>query len=151
MAQLLPGEVDVWVRMNNPDRRHAIGVARAVVATERAADPTRSVERPVVAAALLHDSGKVVCRFRTPARVLATLVWATLDDATADRWLATRDGGFRLRLAQYRRHPELGEELLQAAGSEPLTYRWAAQHHRPESAWTVPLETGRVLKECDDD
>jgi hypothetical protein len=27
---------------------------------------------------------------------------------------------------------------------------WAAQHHEPEEAWTVPLEVGRVLAAADE-
>ena len=68
-AQLLPGEQGVWRRMPTADRRHAAGVARTV-ARELGGDATR----PVLAAALLHDSGKVVSGLGTFARVLATLV-----------------------------------------------------------------------------
>jgi hypothetical protein len=105
----------------------------------------------VLAAALLHDSGKVVSGLGTPARVVATILWAVLDDATADRWLGAPDRSLRARLASYRRHPELGADLLRSAGSSALTANWAAEHHRPESRWTVPLAVGRILKDCDDD
>lgn len=142
------GEAGIWNLMNNPDRRHAIAVAKAVVDDERLAD--EEPEQAVVAAALLHDCGKVVCRMRTPARVVATMVWAVAPDDQADRWLDSA-GGFRLRLAQYRRHPVIGAELLQRAGADPLTWQWAAQHHLPERRWTVPVEIGRVLRDCDDD
>lgn len=147
--QLLPGEVEIWRRMNNPDRRHAIEVARAV--DSRRHQWARSADvREVIAAALLHDCGKVVSRFRTPARVLATVVWLVVDDETSDRWLS--DGsGLRLRLAQYRHHPSIGAELLRAAGSAPLTHRWAEEHHLPTQAWSVPTPVGDVLKACDDD
>ncbi len=150
VSQLSPGEVDIWNRMNNPDRRHAIEVARAVVAGYPSIDDN-PIDRSVVAAALLHDSGKVVCRFRTPSRVFATVVWAAADESLADRWLESGRGGYRTRLAQYRRHPELGRQLLVEAGAEPLTGDWAAQHHLPEELWTVPLPIGRLLKDCDDD
>lgn len=151
LAHLLPGEADVWRRMNNPDRRHAVGVARAVTEYNRSAAPSAEPERAVIAAALLHDCGKVICRFRTPARVLATVVWSFADDDLADRWLARDPGTARARLAQYRRHPELGRDLLQQAGSARLTSDWAAEHHQPETAWSVPIDIGRVLKDCDDD
>lgn len=150
LAHLGPGEAEIWRQMNNPDRRHAVGVARAVVADPRLG-PTESIERPIVAAALLHDSGKVVCGFRTPSRVAATILWALASEETAIRWSAAGVGGYRLRLAQYRRHPQLGAELLKSAGADPLTYRWAAEHHLPEQEWTVSPSIGRVLKDCDDD
>ena len=57
---LLPGEVELWRRLSNPDRRHLVGVARGAV--ERLGDP----DRPVVAAALLHDVGKT----RVPLEIL---------------------------------------------------------------------------------
>ncbi|MGH1490862.1 MAG: hypothetical protein ACRBK7_15970 [Acidimicrobiales bacterium] len=148
--QLLPGEVDIWTRMNNPDRRHAIGVARAVAAGYPSLDDG-PIDRPVLAAALLHDSGKVISGLRTPARVLATVLWAVADDSLAARWRVAERRDFRVRLAEYRCHPELGQTLLAEAGAAPLTQLWAAQHHMPEERWTVPLPIGRLLKDCDDD
>jgi hypothetical protein len=130
-AQLLPGEVDVWARMSGADRRHAAGVAREVA---RSFD-----QRPVVAAALLHDSGKVVSGLGTFARVGATLVGA----------VRGRDVGGRV--GQYLRHPQLGAELLRSAGSDPLTVAWAAEHHLPPDRWTVPADVGAALKAADDD
>ena len=131
--------------MSNPDRRHAVAVARAV-----AAELGPEAERPVVAAALLHDAGKVVSGLRTPWRVVATLVWAVADDATADRWIE-RGGPIRRRFGQYRRHPALGAELLIEAGSDLLTAAWAREHHRPPGGWTVPRHLADVLEACDND
>src|SRR3546814_20809012 len=62
-----PGEAALWARMSAPDRRHAVGVARRV---ERALGA--EAERPVLAAALLHDVGKVESGLRTYGRVVAT-------------------------------------------------------------------------------
>lgn len=129
--------------MSHPDQRHAITVARDVSAE------LPDASRPVMAAALLHDVGKVQSGFRTPARVVATLFWAVADDKTADRWLA--DSGMKRRLAEYRRHPEIGEQLLLEAGADPLTASWAADHHKPPERWRVDPALGDVLKSCDDD
>ncbi len=143
-AQLIDGERRIWERLSNPDRRHAVGVARAVVA-ELGPD----TDRAVVAAALLHDCGKVISGYRTPARVAATLVWAVADHGRATDWLE-RGRPWR-RLAHYRLHPELGAELLAEAGSDPLTVGWAADHHRPPDAWRVDARIGSVLSACDGD
>ena len=143
-SHLSAGEIPLWRRMSNPDRRHAVGVARAVV-EELGPD----VDRRVVAAALLHDVGKVVCGYRTPARVVATLVWAVVDDDRVPVW-CHRGRPWR-RLAQYRSHPELGAELIRQAGGDPLTAAWAAEHHRPAEQWTVPRAVAVVLKACDGD
>ena len=131
--------------MSNPDRRHAVGVGRAV-----AAELDDDATRPIVAAALLHDSGKVVSGLRTPARVAATVLWAVVDDDNADRWI-DNGGPVRRRFGQYRRHPAIGAELLAEAGADPLTVAWAREHHRPPDTWTVPANIAKVLKACDDD
>ncbi len=150
-SRMLPEERAIWERMSNPDRRHAVTVARAVVAAWPALGAGPEPERAVVAAALLHDSGKILSGLRTPARVVATVVWAVASDDVIDRWDDGSSGGLRSRLARYRRHPELGAELLRAAGSDRLTWSWAGEHHLPEQRWTVPIATGRVLKACDAD
>lgn len=150
LSHLGAGEGQLWHRMSNPDRRHAVGVARAVVA-----DLGPAADREVVAAALLHDVGKVVSGFGTFRRVGATLVWAGLGRARPDRERAARwsaaDRTILRRLGQYRRHPELGAELLAAAGAHEVTVAWAREHHRQPARWTVPPEVGAVLKACDDD
>lgn len=136
-------EVALFDRMSNPDRRHALAVARAVDAELGGADPV------VLVAAVFHDVGKVVCGYRTPARVVATLVWTVVPHERAEAW-SQRGAPWR-RLGEYRRHPELGAELLEAAGAAELAVHWAADHHRPPDEWRVPVDVARVLKACDDD
>jgi hypothetical protein len=98
---LLPGEVELWERMGNADRRHVIDVAR------RFEDAVPApVTRPAMAGALLHDIGKVVCGLGTYQRVLATVLGP---------------GHSRGRYACYHRHEAIGAELCAAAGSDPLT------------------------------
>ena len=65
---LAPGERELWSRMSNADRRHAIEVARRFVG--RRPDATR----PEMAGALLHDVGKVEADLGTFGRVVATVV-----------------------------------------------------------------------------
>ena len=113
--------------------------------------PSPEPPRPVVAAALLHDVGKVDSGLRTPARVVATLVWGVLDDGRAARWADRPDSGLRSRLGRYRCHPEIGGRLLREAGADPLTADWAAEHHRTPDRWTVAAPVASLLKECDDD
>ena len=135
---LLAGERPLWDRMSGPDRRHAVGVARR---TEEALGPLAT--RPVVAAALLHDVGKVEAGLGTFARVGATLL-----AAVAGR---ERLGRRRGRLGRYVRHDALGADLLATAGSDPLTRTWAREHHLPPDRWTVDPEVGAALKAADDD
>lgn len=133
----------LFERMSNPDQRHAVEVAQAVLTQLPDARPE------IVAAGFLHDVGKIESGLGTPARVMATLFWAVAPDRLADRWL---DRGTPLReLAQYRRHPELGEQLLVDAGAHEITAGWAGDHHKPMEKWRVEVEIGEVLKACDGD
>jgi len=127
---LSPGELELWRRMSGPDRRHAVGVARAV--------PAR-----LAAAALLHDVGKVSSGLGTLARVPATLVGLL----ARERVVARSEG----RVSRYLRHDAIGAELLAAAGAEPLTVAWAREHHLPPDRWTVDAADGALLKAADDD
>ena len=125
----------LWSRLSDADRKHAVGVARRTVDLLGA-----GTERAVVAAALLHDVGKLESGFGPFRRAGATVVGKT--------WGRSRARG---RIGAYLRHDELGAALLREAGSAPLTVAWAAEHHRPPEQWTVPAAIGRALKDADDD
>jgi len=143
-AQLLPKEVDLWRQMSGPDRRHAVGVARRV---EIALGHEAS--RPVLAAALLHDVGKVASGLHTFGRVIATLSAKAAGTSYARAW--SNQGGFTRKVGLYLRHPDLGGDMLALAGSDALTIGWARQHHLPEDQWTVERHVAAVLKASDDD
>jgi hypothetical protein len=137
-SHLLAGEVALWERMSGADRRHSAGVARAVVAElgERAT-------RPVVAAALLHDVGKVDAGLGTFARVGATVAGAVAGQGRRSRW----DG----RVGRYLAHDRIGARLLQEAGSDALTVAWAREHHLAPHRWTLDRRLADALKAADDD
>jgi len=138
LGALRPGERLLWQRLRVEDRRHSIGVARAVQA-----ELGRQAPRPVLAAALLHDCGKLVCGYGTFRRTGTTIV-----AAVAGR---RRVAGWSGKMGQYLRHPELGAELLADGDSDALTIAWTAEHLLPPEAWTVPRDLGEVLKRADDD
>lgn len=151
-SNLLPGEIDLWEQMSAPDQRHAARVALDV------RDRLPGAGRAVIAAAALHDIGKLASGYGTTGRVAATLFWALVPRPLRGRLahpMAAGRGpgrlGFLRRLGRYRIHPELGGELLRAAGADALTVAWASEHHAPEWRWTVDPAVGRVLKACDDD
>lgn len=141
---LLPQELELWRTMPNPDRRHAVGVARSVQEALGEA-----ATRPVLAAALLHDVGKTVSGLRTYGRVVATLSGAVAGREMAVAWSETR--GFTRRVGLYLDHPRLGGDLLALAGSDPLTEAWAREHHLPADEWTLPVAVAEALKAADDD
>ena len=141
---LSDGELKLWHRMSKADRRHAVGVARKV---ER--ELGNEARAPVLAAALLHDVGKLSSGLGTYGRVVATLAGAAAGRQMGQAW--TEGKGFTRRVGLYLSHPELGGDMLALAGSDPLTVAWARQHHFREEDWTVPTAVGRALKAADDD
>ena len=102
---LTAGERALWVQLSNQDRRHSIAVAR------RFAVRRPQATRAVIAAALLHDVGKLACGLGTFGRVAATVV--------GDRGPAA----FRA----YHDHEAIGAELARRAGSDPDTVELIAQ------------------------
>jgi HD domain len=140
VSLLLPGEQDLWRRMSGPDRRHAIGVARDVT-TLLGETPGREVS----AAALLHDVGKVESGYGTFSRVFVTFLALAVGRERLTRLSAPS----RIRL--YLTHDRLGGDMLRQAGSEPLTFSWAAEHHLDPSKWTVDRRLADALKAADGD
>lgn len=150
-AQLLDGEQALWQRMSGPDRRHAVGVARDTV---RLLGPDRA-GRDVIAAALLHDVGKVESSLGTLARVAVTLAALVVGRSRLLRWAGEPLGddrpSRRARVGLYLAHDRLGAGLLEAAGSRGLTVSWAAEHHLAPERWTVDRAIGAALKAADGD
>ena len=144
VAALGPGEVALWRRMSGADRRHAVGVARRTVD-----ELGPAANRAVVAAALLHDVGKVAANFGPWRRSFATVLGMVFGHGRAVHWRFGR--GPLARVGRYLCHDETGAELLVKAGSDPLTVGWAREHHMPSSRWTVPQPVGAALKLADDD
>ncbi len=141
--QLSPTELALWERMSNPDQRHSVAVAQAV------AERLPAAPAWVVAAALLHDVGKVDSGLRTPSRVIATLFWGVTPSERALEW--SDAPGVRGRFARYHLHPAIGAELCEAAGSHSATSAWAREHHFDDSQWSTPHPFGAILKACDND
>lgn len=142
---LLAGERSLWDRMSGPDRRHAAGVARDADRLLVGGAP-----REVMAAALLHDVGKVESGLGTFSRAAVTV--AAMAAGRERLVVAGRQaGGVRRRVGQYLEHDRIGADLCAAAGSAELTVAWAREHHMPPEVWTVPPEVGAALKAADGD
>jgi response regulator RpfG family c-di-GMP phosphodiesterase len=99
-ATLRENEHDLWKRMKSYDQRHSIEVARRFTQMHPA------FTRDQVAAALLHDIGKVESDLGVPGRVIATVVGPV---------------GTRFRL--YHDHESIGLNLCREAGSSDETLR----------------------------
>lgn len=141
--RLGPGERALWDRMSLADRKHAAGVAREVA--RHLVDPPR----PVLAAALLHDVGKVESGLGTSTRVVATVLASFLGRDRVVRW--THRVGIAARLGRYLRHDVIGARMLEDAGADPLTVAWAREHHRGPEQWTVDPDFATALAAADDD
>lgn len=115
---LSTGELGLWMSMDVRDRRHSVDV------TKRFCKMCPAASRDEIAAALLHDVGKSVVHLGRWRRSIATVVPVT----TAMR--------------TYRRHEEVGADLLQRIGSPSRTValvRGAAED-----------EAARILRVADD-
>ncbi len=165
MASLLsPAETTLWGRMSGPDRRHAVTVAQRVEAAlsrgsgaegpscpapapapgEPGGAPAPS---PVLVAALLHDVGKVEAGLGTAGRVVATLVGLAGGRRRAEVWAAR--SGWLGQVGRYLGYPHVGAALLEAAGSDPLTVAWAAQHHLAPERCQLPAALAAALRAAD--
>ncbi len=141
---LTAGELALWGRMYGPDRRHSARVARQVQARLGPDTP-----RTVLAAALLHDVGKLDSGLRTWGRVVATLSAKLAGADSAALW--RKSSGFTRSVGLYLHHPDLGGDMLSMVGSDPLVCAWAREHHLPPDSWTVERRYAEVLSEVDDD
>lgn len=141
-SQLIDGERLLWLKMSSPDQRHACSVARRVVELlgERAT-------RPVVAAALMHDVGKTATPIGTFGRVFATLAGSAASPTQVEQWASER--GWLGRAGRYLMHNEIGAEMLEEAGSDPLTIAWAREHELKHTEWTLPSEISDALWRAD--
>ena len=105
-ASFLRGpEQRLWSAMSSSDRRHAIEVARRFEALRPAAT------RAEVAAALLHDVGKLDSGLGTFVRVAATVF-----------------GPRGQRFRAYHDHERCGADRLEVAGSDPVTVALVRGH-----------------------
>lgn len=141
---LSEAEYGLWKRQYGPDRRHTVQVAREV---ERRLG--NEATPPVLAAALLHDIGKIDADLGTWGRVVATMSAKVAGRDTAKLWI--RSSGFTRRVGLYLHHPAIGADMLELAGSDPLTVSWAEEHHKPADEWTIDPAIAQVLHEVDDD
>jgi len=141
---LSEAEYALWRRQYGPDRRHTAAVAREV---ERRLG--NEATAPVLAAALLHDIGKIDADLGTWGRVVATLSAKVAGRDTARLW--SKSTGFTRKVGLYLQHPEIGADMLEMAGSDSLTIAWAAEHHLSAEEWTIAADIGEVLHCVDDD
>jgi hypothetical protein len=111
-SRLGPDLTALFFRQPYQDQRHALTVASRV-------------DDHLCEAALLHDVGKSMSRLGAIPRSLATVA-DLLRLPMPARWRS------------YLRHGEIGSEMLQIAGAEPLTVAFARYHPGPVPAGVAP-------------
>ncbi len=139
----MPGEIELWHRLGPADQRHLLAVARRVEQSLGA-----EATRPVLAAALLHDVGKLASHLSTFGRVVATLSIRAAGEETATAWTATQ--GFTRRVGLYAQHEERGADMLALAGSDPLTVTLVREHSFAAEDRTTRSHVADALRAADD-
>jgi HD domain len=144
---LEPGELTLWRELPNHDRRYSIRVAKQVEAG--LAGTEHAGESRWLAAALLHDVGKLDAGLGVVGRSVATVVGASAKKARIDLW--TSRPGFRGRVGRYLRHDERGAARIRSVGGRDEAARWALAHHRRDRwpASGVPTPVAEVLEAAD--
>lgn len=117
---LNPDEVALFRRFDRADQQHSYRVLR----TLRQAGHE---EPDLLAAALLHDIGKIHCRPRLWERVLGAIL-EKVAPRRARIWGAGEAKGWRRALVIRRKHPQWGADLARDAGSSPLTVELIRRH-----------------------
>ncbi|WP_135228167.1 HD domain-containing protein [Deinococcus fonticola] len=119
---LTPGEQRIYLGMDARDREHACRVTRHLLREQKNPSPE------LIAAALLHDSGKSVRRYNIVERVLVGLIPNRIAH------ILPPIGAIGIRAA----HPELGAQLIAHAGGRPRVAQLVVRHHHsvgdPEAA-----------------
>ena len=146
---LSAAEYALWARQYPPDRRHSASTARQVERELAGESALNDDTRWVLAAALLHDIGKIEAGLGTWGRVFATVAAKIAGSNRTRQWI--HHDGCRARVSSYLSHPQIGAELLRGAQSDPRTIAWAAEHHKQPDRWTIPAEFAEVLHEFDND
>ena len=113
-AFLTASETSVFLAMDPRDREHALRVASRVL--EQQPDACQEL----IAAALLHDCGKQVIRYRVWERVLTGLLPMRLPVVSWWKPMQVRAS-----------HPELGAALLRKAGGRERVAQLVERHHNP--------------------
>jgi HD domain len=146
---LPPAAYSQWKLQPSHDCRHTIRVGREVQA--RLAGTPYADDPRWLAAALLHDIGKLDARLGVYGRVVATVSGAATNGDLAEAWSDKR--GFTRRVGLYLRHPERGADRIRLAGGPEEAAQWAAAHHDPGSwdALGIPRPVVDALAAADDD
>ena len=129
LAYLTPAQVALFRRMQPSEQAHAYRMLGSLKATG-ASDPD------LLAAALLHDAGKMLRPLSLFDRV-AVVLGKELFKNNARKWGEGKSSGLRGAFAVADQHPAWGAELAEKAGASARSvelirrHQEAAPHHDP--------------------
>lgn len=138
VAMLTPAEEALYWALDEVDRAHAIGCAKAV----------KDESNEVIVASALHDVGKIDASLGTPGRVAATVCGLFMSER-AQAWPPNRRG-LRGRIARYLDHADRGVARLEAAGCSELAIEWAREHHLSPEHRRMDPAMWQLLHEADE-
>jgi len=130
-------------RLAVADQRHSLDVLYALRAKGYN-------DRDLLAAALLHDVGKVEANLHLWQRVVIVLLQATWP-ALLDELAWGDPANWRYAFYLQREHPEIGARLAKEAGASPLTVELIRRHQVPlhQPGGSREDKFLRVLQEAD--
>ena len=120
LEQLTNAEAELWQQLPTADQRHSVEVARRFVGLAPRPD------RAAVAAAVLHDIGKLESDLGVGMRVVATIVGPRTE-----------------RLRRYHDHERIGASMLRSVGSDERTAALVA-------GTSADAKTAAALRAADD-
>ncbi len=121
LSQLTPAQLSLFQRMQPSEQTHAYRIFKRLE-TSGQSDPD------LLAAALLHDVGKILHPLSIFDRVLIVLGKALIPKA-ARRWASGTPHGLRLPFVVAANHADWGAELAYQAGSSVLCVELIRRHH----------------------
>jgi hypothetical protein len=125
---LLPHEYELWTKLSEYEKCHAVSTAREL--ERRLARTPESWDPTWLAAALLHDVGKMDANLSMTERGFASLLGMYVKTSTARRWLAT--SGMVRRIGLFLFHGESGARLVREVGGREVIAVWCETHHGNE-------------------
>jgi hypothetical protein len=120
---LSPALFSLFEQMRRSERQHSLRVLNELMASGH--------DQPdLLAAALLHDVGKIRAPFSLPEKVLVVLVKATSPGLYL-RWGSGSSQGWRRPFAVSVQHPAWGADMVAGSDGTPLTVELIRRHADP--------------------
>lgn len=127
---LKPALLALFLQMQPAEQAHSLAVYEQLIANgEKNSD--------LLAAALLHDVGKIRAPLRIWERVIIVIAYYLLPDRIA-AWGKGRPVGWKRTFVVAEQHPAWGAEMAAKAGAPPMTVEIIRRHHQPVRSLSAP-------------